>query len=123
MAGALAKDTASHGHEPLRCKGCGCLLHLRNGRLRSCPCGYPAPRGCWTLRAEPDSDAQTAPVAFVERIESARKPCTNTFCPGLMVFSMRAKRRTKSGPAGSSDIVPAWTCRTCGRQDLVDDTR
>ncbi len=88
--------------------------------MRSCDCGAPSPKGCWTRRAVPDPQGKGPPLVYVERLEKARKPCTNPACDGTMVFNARAERRGPKTVAPGADGIHAWTCVTCGCQEEVD---
>ena len=95
---------------------------MRNGRTLTCQCGTPAPKAGWTLRAVPAGAGEGPPVAWIEHIEDAKKACTNPSCDGSMVFHFATHRAVAGGDRGSPDRVPAWTCHTCGRQDVINLT-
>ena len=105
MSSIAAKTKAVADREPLHCKRCGRALRMQNGHILACACGAPRPRGCWTRRAVAAPGGGGPALAYLERLEHARKPCTAPGCEGTMVYSGKT--------------VCAWTCRKCGRQDKV----
>ena len=111
----------AYGREPLTCRICGRPVRMRQGHLLTCECGAAPPNGCWTQRAMPDTRGNGAPLVYLERYETARKPCSNLSCNGCMVFSAKAIRRSDKRQASPTDRVRAWTCGRCGRQDIVDE--